>query len=272
MSEEIKAVRWEKSDNIATVWLCNPKKKNAMGMPFWEQLPKVMKEVAADPEVRAVALCAEGPAYTVGLDLKMAADVLLSPGAGEVDRRQQFMAEVIELQAAINSVADCPLPVITAMNGLCLGGGVDLSTACDIRLASRDLVLSVREIRMAIVADVGTLQRLPRVIPRGHANEMIFSGKDYDADHCQNIGLVNAVYETREDVIKAAQDLAREMAQYSPLVLKGIKNVMRFGEDKTVEDGLKYVAVWNSAFVFSEDLTEALTAFMEKRKPDFKGR
>ena len=272
MSEVRKAVRWEKSDHVATVWLCNPAKRNAMGPAFWEELPLVMAEVAADPDVRAVALCAEGPSYCVGLDLIQMTGLLRDADGGEAERRQRFFGELIDLQAAISSVADCPLPVVTALHGWCLGGGVDLSTACDIRLASKDLILSVREIRMAIVADVGTLQRLPRVIPRSHANEMVFSGRDYDAEYCRDIGLVNRVYDSREEVIQAAQDLAREMAQYSPLALKGTKNVMRFSEDKTVEDGLKYVAVWNSAFVFSEDLIEALTAFMEKRTPVFKGR
>ena len=272
MGEDKKAVRWEKSQHVATVWLCNPEKRNAMGPAFWEQLPLVMKAVSADPDVRAVALCAEGPAYSVGLDLKQMTGLLVEPGESQSELRQRFLAEIAELQAAINSVADCPVPVVTALHGFCLGGGVDLATACDIRLAAGDLTLSVREVRVAIVADVGTLQRLPRVIPKGQANEMIFSGKDYDARHCLNIGLVNQVYESREDVIRAAQDLAGEMAQYSPLALKGSKNVMRFSEDKTVADGLQYVGVWNSAFVFSEDLTEALTAFLEKRKPEFKGR
>ena len=271
MSENKPAVRWEKSDHVATVWLCNPEKRNAMGAAFWADLPRVMKEVSADPDVRTVALCAEGPAYCVGLDLKYAGEILMAPVERQAERRQDLLAMVTELQGAITSVADCPLPVVTALHGFCLGGGVDLATACDVRLASEDLVLSVREVRMAIVADVGTLQRLPRVISKGHANEMVFSGKDYDAGHCLNIGLVNGLYESREAVIQAARDLAAEMAQYSPLVLKGIKNVMRFGEDKTVEEGLKYVAVWNSAFVFSDDLTEALTAFIEKRKPVFKG-
>lgn len=272
MSEEGRAVRWEKSDHVATVWLCNPDKKNAMGPAFWKQLPQVMKAVSADPDVRAVALCAEGPAYSVGLDLKQMTGLLMGQGEGQSELRQRLLSEVSELQEAITSVADCPVPVVTALHGFCLGGGVDLSTACDIRLAAKDLTLSVREVRMAIVADVGTLQRLPRVISKGQASEMIFSGKDYDAAYCRDIGLVNHVYESREEVIQAALDLAREMAQYSPLALKGSKDVMRFSEDKTVADGLKYVAVWNSAFVFSEDLTEALTAFMEKRKPEFKGR
>ena len=130
MNEEKRAVRWEKDGHVATVWLCNPEKRNAMGPVFWVQLPQVMGEIARDPDVRAVALCAEGPAFTVGLDLKQMTGLLKEPGESQISQRQRFLAELAELQGAINSVADCPVPVVAALHGWCLGGGVDLATAC----------------------------------------------------------------------------------------------------------------------------------------------
>ncbi len=272
MNEEERVVRWEKEGNMATVWLCSPARRNAMGPAFWKQLPLVMEEIGGDEDVRAVALCAEGPAFCVGLDLKAMSDTIGDAGDGGAGRRMQFFKDIERLQGSISSLADCPVPVVVALHGWCIGGGVDLASACDIRVASKDLKLSVRETKMAMVADVGTLQRLPEIISRGHFNELIYTGKDIGADRCKEIGLVNDLYDTPEEAMKAARELAREIAANSPLAVKGVRSVLKYGADKSVEDGLNYVALWNTAFLFSEDLNEAVTAFLEKRKPAFKGK
>lgn len=267
-------VRAEKQDgHIATVWLSNPDKRNAMGPEFWDQLPAVMKNLSKDPDVWAVVIAAEGPAFTVGLDLKsMMGTLQPKPGMSQAQSRLLILEDVDRLQGSISSVADFPLPTIAAIHGWCIGGGVDLTSACDIRLASKDAKISVRETKIGIVADVGTLQRLPKIIGKGHMAELAFTGKDIDAARAKEIGFVNDVYETREAVIEAAQKLAREIAENSPLVLRGVKDVLAYGEDKSVQDSLKYVGVWNSAFLISDDLTEAVGAFMQKRKPNFKGK
>ncbi len=265
-----RAVRWERKGHVATVWLCNPKKRNAMGPAFWAQLPQVMAEVAADHEVRAVVLLAEGPAYTVGLDLKAMSGMLVQTG-GQVPFRQRLLADIRRLQAAISAVADFPLPVVTALQGFCIGGGVDLASACDVRVASADLILSVRETKMAIVADLGTLQRLPLIIGRGHLAELAYTGKDIDAARCLEIGLVNAVLPDAAAAQKTARDLASDMAVNSPTVLRGIKDVLRFGESHSVEAGLEHVAHYNAAFLPSDDLAEAFASFLERREPTYTG-
>jgi enoyl-CoA hydratase len=265
------AVRWEKQNRVAHVWLCNPAKRNAMGPAFWTELPEVMVEISADDELGAVALCAEGPAFTVGLDLTAMMGTI-TPSDSQIETRRRLLGEIRRLQASISSVAACPLPVVAALHGYCLGGGVDLASACDVRLASKDLVLSVREIKIAMVADVGTLQRLPRLIGHGHVAELAYTGKDIGADRCRQIGLVNDVYDSSVEAIAAAQRLAAEMAQNSPLVLRGVKKVLRYSVEHTVEEGLDYVAMHNAAFLHSDDLGEALQAFLEKRPANFKGR
>lgn len=270
MRDEARVVRWERQEDLGLVWLCHPQKRNAMGPAFFEQLPQVMNEVSADDNVRAVVIAAEGPAFTVGLDL-IEMQSTLAPSGGQVAMRQHIHREVVRLQGAINSVADCRRPVIAALHGWCIGGGVDLATACDIRLASSDLKLSVRETKVGIVADLGTLQRLPRVIAPGHVAELVYTGKDIDAERALRIGLVNDVHPSPDATREAAMALAREIAANSPLVVQGCKNVLKYCEDKSVRDGLEYVGVWNSAFLLSEDLVEAMTAFMEKRRPRFKG-
>jgi enoyl-CoA hydratase len=265
----------ERDGHVATLWLDNPDRRNAMGPAFWSDLPLLMDELSDDPEVRAVVIAAKGPHFTVGLDLKMMGASVTGGGGGQPQsqgaRATRFYREVKRLQRSITAVADCPKPVIAAVHGYCIGGGVDLITACDIRMASADAQFSVRETKIAIVADVGTLQRLPRIIGKGHVAELAFTGKDVDAERARQIGLVNDVLADHDAVVKGAQALAAEIAANSPLAVQGTKQVLRAGENMSVEEGLDYVAVWNSGFLQSNDLMEAMSAFMEKRPPKFTG-
>jgi enoyl-CoA hydratase len=183
-----------------------------------------------------------------------------------------MLAEIERLQRSITAVADCPKPVVAAIHGCCLGGGVDLITACDVRVAAADAVFSIRETRIAIVADVGTLQRLPGIVGRGIAAELALTGDDLGAERALAIGLVNGVHADAAAAVAAARDLAARIARNSPLVVQGTKRVLRYCEGKSVEDGLAFVATWNAAFVESDDLKEAMTAFFEKRAPRFTGR
>lgn len=264
----------ERSQGVATLWLASPERRNAMGPEFWDELPQAMRELSDDPEVRAVVIAAQGPSFTVGLDLKTMGSSLLNDGSpkGGARGRMALLAEIERLQRSISSVADCPKPVIAAVHGYCLGGGVDFITACDIRLASADVIFSIRETRIAIVADVGTLQRLPRIVGRGVAAELAYTGDDVDAQRAAEIGLVNAVHPDVNACQKAAHEMALRIARNSPLAVQGTKRVLRYCEDKTVEDGLAYVATWNSAFLASDDLREAFAAFVEKREPRYTGR
>ena len=175
------------------------------------------------------------------------------------------------MQASISSVAECPKPVVAAVHGYCIGGGVDLITACDIRVASADAVFSVRETKMAIVADLGSLQRLPAIIGAGHLAELAYTGKDVSAEHAREIGLVNHVLPDAASAVEAAQSLAAEIASNSPLVVQGTKTVIQTRDRRSIQDGLDYVAIWNSGFLQSDDLVEAVSAFMEKRPPKFTG-
>ena len=176
------------------------------------------------------------------------------------------------MQRSVTSVAACPKPIIAAVHGYCIGGGVDLISACDIRVASTDAVFSVRETRVAIVADLGSLQRLPRIIGKGHVAELALTGKDISAARAKEIGLVNDVLPDADAALAAARELAGEIAANSPLAVQGTKAVLAACEDKSVAEGLDYVATWNAGFLSSDDLVEAMTAFMEKRPPEFRGR
>ncbi|MBV8302891.1 MAG: crotonase/enoyl-CoA hydratase family protein [Acidimicrobiia bacterium] len=266
----------ERDGHVATLWLDSPERRNAMGPDLWSDLPVMMAEVSDDDDVRALVIAARGPAFTVGLDLKtMGSAIAGEGGAGgtsEAARRKAALRGIKRLQASINAVADCPKPVIAAVHGWCIGGGIDLICACDVRLASADTTFSVRETKIAIVADLGTPQRLPGIVTKGHVAELAYTGKDISAERAAEIGLVNQVLPDADACHKAAHEMAFEIASNSPLAVQGTKAVLRASEGKSVEEGLDYVGVWNAAFLTSDDLTEAFTAFLEKRPPEFTGQ
>ena len=264
----------ERTGHVATLWLDSPERRNAMGPAFWQDLPRLMHELSDDADVRAVVIAAKGPHFTVGLDLKAFGQITGTDGGrggSDATRRTRQFATIKRIQATVTTVADCPKPVIAAVHGYCIGGGVDLITACDIRLASADALFTVRETKIAIVADVGTLQRLPRIVGAGHVAELAYTGKDVTAARAKEIGLVNDVHPDPVATVAAARAMAEEIAENSPLTVQGVKAVLRAGEGRSVAEGLDYVALWNSAFFPTNDLGEALTAFTEKRRPRFKG-
>src|SRR3990172_4751334 len=276
-----KVLRVEREGQVGILTLSNPAKLNAMGPDFWSEFPKAMEALGSNPEVRCIIVQAEGKAFRGGVELMSMGGTLQGGGgsgagnmnpATSVAGRKRFLDEVRRLQDSITAAEKCPKPVIAAIHGACIGGGVDLATACDIRLATRDAKFSIRETRIAMVADVGTLQRLPRILGRGLAAELAYTGKDFSGQYAKDIHLVNEVFDTIEALRAGARKLAEEIAANSPLAVQGTKHVLRACEDKTVAEGLDYVALWNSAFLTSEDLTEAILAWMQKRPAKFKGR
>lgn len=257
---------------IGTVWLNRPEKLNAMGKAFWADLPLAMQAISAIDTVRVIIVAARGKAFTVGLDLIEFSGVSVGSGGSPAAKAQSSYREIKRMQHAFTSVADCPKPVIAAIHGYCLGGGIDLITAADIRLATKDAVFSIRETKLAIVADVGTLQRLPGIVSPGHIAELAYTGKDIDAARAEKIGLVNDLYDDVDTLQKAARSLAEEIAANSPLVVEGTKHILRANEGRTVEEALDYVALYNASHLQSADLMEAMSAYVEKRPPTFTGK
>lgn len=263
-----------RTDAVAEVVLTGPGKGNAMGLAFFRELPMVFAELDRDETVRAVIVRGKGGIFSYGLDLKAVAPTLLPLVSSEnlAAERMQLLRLIGEWQRGCDLVERCTKPVICAIAGPCIGGGVDLAAACDIRLASRDARFSVREVKIAIVADLGSLQRLPRIIGHGHTRELAFTGKDIDAERALRIGLVNDVFDDEAALLTHAREMARQIAANSPLAVQGIKQVLSYGDERRILDGERFAAVWNSAFLASRDLMEAMTAFMEKRAPHFTGK
>jgi enoyl-CoA hydratase len=272
MDTEYKSLRLTKNENICEVVLTGPGKGNAMGPDFWREMPQLFAALDRDPEVRAIIIGGAGGNFSYGLDLMAMAGEISGGGSNLAAERSALLDKVGEMQQACDRVAVCRKPVIAAVSGWCIGGGLDLVSACDIRLCSSDARFSLREVRVGMVADIGSLQRLPYLIGEGHTRELAFTGKDIDAARALQIGLVSEVYESQEALLAAAQQLAGEIAANPPLVVQGIKQVMNQRIAQEIAEGLRYVGVWNSAFLHSEDLIEAITAFRERRTPQFKGR
>ena len=263
----------ETADHVAEVVLRTPGKGNALGPDFWRELPETFGALDRDAAVRAIVLRADGEHFTYGLDLvAMMSDLGPIVGGGLADARTRLHETILRLQDAVSSIVRCRKPVVAAIHGACIGGGVDVITACDVRVAAKDARFSVREVRVAMVADLGTLQRLPRIVGEGHARELALSGADIDAERALRIGLVNDVLATKTDAWEAARARARAIADNPPLVVQGVKQVMNERVAREDDAGLRHVAAWNSAFLPSEDLGEALAAFAEKRKPRFRGK
>ncbi len=261
--------------HVATVWLDRPEARNACGRAFWSDLPRACAAIAQAPDVRCVVLAARGSHFTVGLDLKELGGSLTEEpaGASHAESSARSFEAVRAMQASVSALAKLAVPVIAAVHGYCIGAGVDLISACDIRLCSEDAIFSVRETRMAIVADLGTLQRLPGIIGAGHVAELAFTGEDVDAARAERIGLVNAVHQGgAERVYAAAIELARRISANSPLAVRGTKAVLAAAEARRIEEGLDFVARWNTMYLRSDDLSEAITAFLERRPPQFRGR
>ncbi|MBI9074422.1 MAG: crotonase/enoyl-CoA hydratase family protein [Desulfatibacillum sp.] len=268
MSDDILKV--EKEGHIAWLVLNNPQKRNIMGHAFFYGLIKIFKELDEDPDVRVVVIRAEGKSFTAGLDLMEAASSL-SGGSG-ADIRENLRKHVLDLQESMNVIEQCRKPVIAAAYSHCIGGGIDMLSACDIRICTKDTVFSIRETRIAIIADLGTLQRMPTLIGHGRFRELALTGRDFSGQEALDMGFVTHLCEDQEALIAKARELANEIAGLAPLTVQGVKDVILHGRDNGVYQGLRYVAQKNAAQLPSEDVVEAVTAFMEKRKPVFKGK
>ena len=259
------------NNHIARVALNRPAKANAMSREVWEELRIVFDWIDAADEARVAVISGNGAHFTSGIDLAMLAGV-----ADEVDddcearKREKLRRVILDLQDSLSRLERCRKPVIAAVHGACIGGGIDLICCADMRYCSADANFSIKEIDMGMTADVGTLQRLPKLIGDGMARELAYTGRQFSALEAKEIGLVNCVYETPEALLENTMKIAADIAAKSPLAIRGTKEMILYARDHTVADGLNYIATWNAAMLMSADLQEAMMASMQKQKPTFR--
>ena len=262
-------LKLEKKGHVAWLTLNRPEKRNAMNLELLQGLMDTFDELDVDNDVRVIVLKGEGKGFCAGMELMALAGLIEQTTA---DYREMLRREIVRFQGSMTALEKCRKPVIAAIHGACIGGGVDLITAADIRIASKDAYFSVRETKLALVADLGTLQRLPQVIGEPWTRELALTGRDFSAEEALKVQLVTHVEETPDALFEKAAQLADEIAANSPLAVQGVKDVLRFGKENGARAGLEYVAQKNAAILICEDMMEAIGAHMEKRTPNFKGK
>ena len=266
-------VTYHRAGQVAFITLNRPEKRNAMNGKLWKSLGNAVGMAEEDGEARVIVLRGDGKCFSAGLDLGPENELITviggTPGASQ---KMAFFNLVLETQEIHNRLERLSKPTIAAIHGYCLGAGLELAACCDIRICSADAIFALPEATLAIITDVGGLQRLPKIVGRGHAREMAFRGHRFDAERARMINLVNDVYPDKETLFAKALEMAEEIAGNPPLAVQGAKEVLLYNEDATLEQSLQYNAARSSMILPSEDLFEAMTAFMQKRKGTFKGK
>lgn len=261
--------RVERDGPIARLVMNRPDKANGMTADFWAELPRLLAVLDRDETVRVAIVTGEGRHFTGGMDLAAFGD-LAKLFRNEPGRAAYAMRNLIlDLQNAFNAIERVRFPVIAAIHGACIGAGIDMITACDLRLASADASFSVEEINIGMAADVGTLQRLPKLIAPSIAAELIYTGRRFDAAEARSIGLVSQILDDKTALDAAADELARSIASKSPLAIAGIKRNIAYARDHSIADGLDYIATWNGGMLRPEELMAAIEAKMAKRAAAF---
>jgi enoyl-CoA hydratase len=251
---------------VATVTLSNPEKRNALSAPFWEEFPDAIEEIDRSGETRCIVLGSEGPHFTAGLDLSAFGSVVSEVGAAA---GLDFLNVVSRMQRAFNALEDARVPVIAAIQGGCIGGGVDMVTACDVRLCARDAYFTIYEVVIGMTADVGTFPRILNHLPEGVVRELAYTGRRMGAEEAHARGLVNAVHEDHAAVRAAAQEMAREIATRAPMAVHGCKRAITYARDHTTKEALDWVGLWNASMLKQSELMEAMRAKQTGEPGDF---
>ena len=264
------------ADHVAHIRLIRGDELNTMTPGFWRELPEIVNRIDAEGSARAIVVSSTGRHFSAGMDLSVFSGNGLT-GGGDPDappvemgrQRAQLRLTALALQETFSCFEKARMPVLAAIQGGCIGGAVDMVTACDMRYATADAFFCIQEINIGMVADVGTLQRLPKIIPEGVARELAYTGRRMPADRAAEVGLVNQVFADHDTMLAGVMEIAAEIASKSPLAIWGTKETVNYGRDHTVADALNYIATWQTGMFQPTDMLESFAAKGEKRLPEF---
>ena len=267
------SVNVEQETGVATVNLSRVSKRNAMNIPLWEEIFDVFQTCSDDKQVKCVVLGGDGDHFCSGMDLGVFAQMMDINEEETCDgRSRETLSKIIQyFQNGCSAPEHCNVPVLAAIHGHAVGGAIDLITSCDLRYCVDDALFCVKEIDLGIVADVGTTQRLPKLVGDQRARELTYTAREIDGAEAEKIGLVLDSFSTKDEMLQHVMGVARTIASKSPLTVRGIKQVSLYNRDHpNVNDGLEHVKAWNTSYLYSEDLTEAATAMMMQKAPSYK--
>lgn len=258
-------------NNIAHLVMKRPEKRNAMNEAFWRELPEIVRKIDAEASARVIVISSTGPHFTAGIDLAMLATALVDDGS--MDHRMQrplkFLDLVKQLQDTFTALEQCRIPVLAAIQGGCIGGGVDLITACDLRYATKDAYFTIQEINIGMTADVGTFPRIVKLMPEGVVRELAYTGRKLTAIEAHGFGLVNQVFEDQAEMLEGVMKIAAEIAAKSPNAIIGSKRIITYARDHSTADTLDFIGVWNMSMLMPEEIMEAVGAGQQKRAAKF---
>jgi enoyl-CoA hydratase len=267
---ELKSFLLNIENHIAHLSFNRPDKANSLSEETWDEMKAVFDAVSDDPSVRVVILSGEGKHFCAGMDLMTLMGVQNHGIKDEARKRIHIRKFIRKIQDSITAIEKCRKPVMAAVHGGCIGGGLNIVTACDMRYCTDDAYFTLKEVDLGIVADIGALQRMPDILHPGMVAELAYTGRNVDGMEAKSIGLVNSTWIDKATMMKEVLKIAGTIASKSPLVIEGIKENLVYRRDHTVNDSLDYIAIYNSAMLISDDLAEAFQAYMAKRKPVFK--
>jgi enoyl-CoA hydratase len=256
-------------DQVAHVTLSRPEAFNSMTRAFWKELPEIVRRIDDSAAARAIVLSSTGKHFTAGMDLSVFTSGPDTSGK-EVGRvRASLMQTVLRLQQTFSCLDQARIPVLAAVQGGCIGGGVDMVSACDMRFATKDAFFCIQEINLGMTADVGTFPRLAHVMPQGIVRELAYTGRRFQAEEARACGFVNALFDTPEQLLDAVTGIAVDITKRSPLAVWGSKEMLNYGRDHSIDDALRHIAVWQTGMFQPTDMQEAFAAKSEKRDPKY---
>ncbi|MDE0941348.1 MAG: crotonase/enoyl-CoA hydratase family protein [Alphaproteobacteria bacterium] len=261
------ALSLDVANGIAHVQMIRGDAFNTMNKAFWSEMVAVFCEIEDDPTARVVVFSAQGKHFTSGLDLNDFGAGLMGTDSEPARKAEAQRRTILYMQNTMSVIDRCRLPVLVAIQGACIGGGIDLISACDIRYCAADAFFSIQETNIGLTADVGTLQRLPHILPHGIVRELTFTGRRMMAAEAREWGLVNQVFDNADALQSGVMAIAAEIAAKSPIVTVGNKEMLNYARDHSIQDGLNYIATWNAAMLSRADIGEAFAAKSEKREP-----